>query len=363
MDKKTQTLASFTFGVTFVVTMVLISIVAPNPSNFQYTIFRIVMALAAGGVVAAFPGFIEVKFGKWLRAGGALAVFSIVYYVSPAPLDKPNSQGISSEEKLELGIDTSFMHEYTYAYTVIRPVNSPPRIHQLATWQRLFINNQSKEPINITELRLVVNDNETASDKLEGPFFENIHPDFGSIKFSKIIQYPIRLEPKEFKFLFVSLPTEISPKIGEISLNILHDPLSKKDSIIELFLFGNEPEIVFSKFMPAIVNGKEELLIDGEKISTMISYSDVSLQRQIGFLTEEDFYIQKGIGSYDDGFRMIRASELFNMLSNTLTKNNDSIAEQKSPIDSAVLSARTSMNETFSIQLKPASTLIKYTKA
>jgi len=157
MDKKTQTIASFVFGVVFVVTMLLIAFFTPNPSSFQYTIFRIVMALAAGGVVAAYPGFIEVKFGKWLRAGGALAVFSVVYHINPAPIDALNRQENYSAEKLELGIDTSFMHEYTYAYTVMRPLNTPPRVYQLATWHRLVINNQSKEPINITELTLVVN--------------------------------------------------------------------------------------------------------------------------------------------------------------------------------------------------------------
>jgi hypothetical protein len=31
-------------------------------------------------------GFIEVRFGKWLRAGGAFALFAIVYFVNPAKL-------------------------------------------------------------------------------------------------------------------------------------------------------------------------------------------------------------------------------------------------------------------------------------
>lgn len=363
MDKKTQTLASFVFGVAFVITMIIIAIFAPNPSSFQYTIFRIVMALAAGGVVAAFPGFIEVKFGKWLRAGGALAVFSIVYYVNPAPLDESAPQKNSSEEKLELGIDTNFMHEFTYAYSANRPLNSPPRIYQLATWQRLSLNNQSKEPINITELTLVVNGKKTAGDKLEGPFFANILLDSSSIKFSEKIEYPIRLGPKEFKYLFVSLPVEVSPKIGEISLSVLHDRSSQMDSMIELFLFGDEPVFEFNKYMPATINGREELLVDGAKISTMVSYSDVALNRQIGYLIDGDYYIQKGIGRYDDGFRMVRTSELFNMVSDILAKKGDSIPAQKSPINSAVLSAKTSLNEVFSVNIKPSSMLIKYTRA
>ena len=363
MDKNIQKIASFVFGVVFVVTMLLIAVFTPNPSGFQYTIFRIVMALAAGGVVAAYPGFIEVKFGKWLRAGGALAVFSVVYHINPAPIDESNPQENYSAEKLELGIDTKFMHEHTYAYSVMRPLNTPPRVYQLATWHRLVLNNQSKELINIKELTLVVNGKKTANDKLEGPFFENIHLDSGSIKFSKSVKYPIRLEPKEVKYLFVSLPTEIPAEVGEIALSFLHDQKSRKDSMVEQFLFGNEPEFEFSKFMPTTINGREELLVDGEELSEMVSYSDVALYRPIGYLRGGEFYAQKGVGRYDDGFSMMRTSRLFNLVSNTLSKHNRSIADQVSPISSAVLSAKTSMNEVFSISLKPSSMLIKYTKA
>ncbi|MEL0638224.1 hypothetical protein V6259_15845 [Marinomonas sp. TI.3.20] len=86
MNKKTQTLISFSFGVIFVIVLLVIAFTTPDPTDFQYTIFRIVLSLAAGGVVAAFPGFIEVTFGKWLRSGGALAVFVLVYFYAPAAI-------------------------------------------------------------------------------------------------------------------------------------------------------------------------------------------------------------------------------------------------------------------------------------
>lgn len=70
MNKTVQTIISFAFGVVFVVVLLVIAFLIPSPSDFQYTVFRIVLALAAGGVVAAFPGFVEISFGKWLRAGG-----------------------------------------------------------------------------------------------------------------------------------------------------------------------------------------------------------------------------------------------------------------------------------------------------
>lgn len=87
MSKTIQSILSFVFGVVFVIALLTIAFMIPSPSDFQYTVFRIVLALAAGGVVAAFPGFIEVTFGKWLRAGGALAVFVLVYFYSPAAIE------------------------------------------------------------------------------------------------------------------------------------------------------------------------------------------------------------------------------------------------------------------------------------
>lgn len=91
MSKKLKIILSFIFGVVFVVVMLAISFVQPIPSSFQYGVFRTVLALAGAGVVAVMPGFIEVKFGSWLRAGGALGVFVVLYFFNPA-LPEPNKQ-------------------------------------------------------------------------------------------------------------------------------------------------------------------------------------------------------------------------------------------------------------------------------
>jgi hypothetical protein len=87
MSKKLQTILSFVFGVTFILLLLGTAYLTPNPSSYQYMVFRVVLALAGGGVVATFPGFIELKLGNWLRAGGALAVFAIIYFFSPAVLN------------------------------------------------------------------------------------------------------------------------------------------------------------------------------------------------------------------------------------------------------------------------------------
>jgi hypothetical protein len=86
VHKPAQEWSAFVFGVVFVVALLTLAIFFPTPTAFQYTIFRTVLALAAAGVAAMIPGFISLSISKWLRAGGALAVFAVVYFYNPAAL-------------------------------------------------------------------------------------------------------------------------------------------------------------------------------------------------------------------------------------------------------------------------------------
>lgn len=84
--KKIQETLAFVFGIVFVVVLLVLAVAFPNPPPFQYTIFRVVLALATAGVAAMIPGFLQVTIPKWLRAGGALAVLVLVYFYNPAAL-------------------------------------------------------------------------------------------------------------------------------------------------------------------------------------------------------------------------------------------------------------------------------------
>ena len=86
MTKRMERLAVFAFGVVFVVVMLVLAVAIPNPTPTQYDTFKIVLALAAAGVAAFIPGFLEVTVPGWIRAGGALAVFVLVFTKSPATL-------------------------------------------------------------------------------------------------------------------------------------------------------------------------------------------------------------------------------------------------------------------------------------
>lgn len=86
MNKTTERYLAFFFGVGFLVALLVLAIFFPNPSPFQYFVFRSVLSLAASGFATMLPGFLEVKFAKWLRATGAVAIFVIVYFLNPAEL-------------------------------------------------------------------------------------------------------------------------------------------------------------------------------------------------------------------------------------------------------------------------------------
>jgi 8-oxo-dGTP pyrophosphatase MutT (NUDIX family) len=86
----TQVIVAFIFGVVFIVAMLLFSIKFPHPTPFQYNTFRITFSLAAAGVAAMIPGFINLEIdsaiGLLIRAGGAIAVFVLIYFYNPARL-------------------------------------------------------------------------------------------------------------------------------------------------------------------------------------------------------------------------------------------------------------------------------------
>lgn len=86
VSKSTEKLIAVIFGVIFVAAILALAVVFPTPTPFQYTVFRIVLAIAAAGFVSMTPGFLEVTVSNWVRAGGALAVFVILFFYNPADL-------------------------------------------------------------------------------------------------------------------------------------------------------------------------------------------------------------------------------------------------------------------------------------
>jgi hypothetical protein len=79
---------AFIFGCVAQAAVLWLAFRSGSLNDQQFEILRIVLALAGGGVGAVVPGFLDLhlKAGTRLvlRAGGALAVFVVLYFYSPA---------------------------------------------------------------------------------------------------------------------------------------------------------------------------------------------------------------------------------------------------------------------------------------
>ena len=83
-----EKIAGLIFGALFATALLLLNVFIPEPSATQYATFRTILALAAAGIGGILAGSLHVKgsIQKWsVRAGGALALFLIVYFFTPAP--------------------------------------------------------------------------------------------------------------------------------------------------------------------------------------------------------------------------------------------------------------------------------------
>lgn len=80
----------FTFGVTFIIVLLILALVVKDPTNYQYTVFRIVLALAGGAFAATLTGSLDIFFPLfkrgWIKASAGFGVFVILFFFSPASL-------------------------------------------------------------------------------------------------------------------------------------------------------------------------------------------------------------------------------------------------------------------------------------
>lgn len=86
---KFEKILAFIMGLTFIAIVFITAIVYPNPTDYQYNIFKTILAFAAAGIGGILPGFISVesKIAAFsIRAGGALALGIVVYFFNPATL-------------------------------------------------------------------------------------------------------------------------------------------------------------------------------------------------------------------------------------------------------------------------------------
>ena len=87
-----QMLASGGLGVLFLLLMLTLALVMPQPSDFQIWVFRVILAVTAAAFGAVVPGFIDLEMKReglfLLRAGGAVALFVVIFLLNPPAMVK-----------------------------------------------------------------------------------------------------------------------------------------------------------------------------------------------------------------------------------------------------------------------------------
>ena len=126
IDKKdAERYAIFLFGVIFLSAILTLLVAIPKPTLAQFFAFRLTLALAAAGVGAFIPGFIQLEqplpHRGLVRCGGAMALFAAVWFSNPA---KFAIDGISppptadAREYLERFLSVSDSGDLPAAYTM-----------------------------------------------------------------------------------------------------------------------------------------------------------------------------------------------------------------------------------------------------
>lgn len=76
----------FSFAVFFVIIMLILVVAIPTPTQMQWRVFGLVLAMIGGGFGAMLPGALEVNVSKTIKAAGAAGFFVIVYFFNPVGL-------------------------------------------------------------------------------------------------------------------------------------------------------------------------------------------------------------------------------------------------------------------------------------
>lgn len=88
----------FLFGMVCLIGVVTLVFCFDELNPAQYTVVKTIMAIGVAGVASLLPGTINVKINPGIKAVGAVAVFVLVYFFSPAP--PASNQPVGSNTKV-----------------------------------------------------------------------------------------------------------------------------------------------------------------------------------------------------------------------------------------------------------------------
>ena len=86
----------FSFGVLALIALFVIGLIVDQPNQLLSLVSRVTLALACAGIAAMLPGFVQLNITPHanvaIRAGGAVAIFVLVYLVDPGSQLQSNSK-------------------------------------------------------------------------------------------------------------------------------------------------------------------------------------------------------------------------------------------------------------------------------
>jgi hypothetical protein len=78
-----QIILVFASGLFLILILLAVAIFLKNIEHRNFQIIWVILSLASAAYAALIPGFLEVKYKRTIQAGGAIAVFVIVYMINP----------------------------------------------------------------------------------------------------------------------------------------------------------------------------------------------------------------------------------------------------------------------------------------
>jgi hypothetical protein len=71
-------------GIVLIALIIVLVLFIPCPTESQYFLFRIIIAISAAGLTAVIPGVLNINLSNGVTAGGSLAIFALIYFFDPA---------------------------------------------------------------------------------------------------------------------------------------------------------------------------------------------------------------------------------------------------------------------------------------
>jgi hypothetical protein len=156
---------AFAFGVIFVSVLLYLARVEQNPTPLAIRIYLTVLAIAAAGVGAILPGFLEIRYRNLFRTGGALALGALVYLNEPAigaTVVRLVEPGVSPKPVVENFFEALDSGEPARSWALLPDAARQQVSNSEATWNDLYRNTLS--PLGKVESRTPVGEN-----RLESP--------------------------------------------------------------------------------------------------------------------------------------------------------------------------------------------------